>query len=416
MPLQAAYHIYQFQDSSFSGGSGGFNGSFYGCSFESCNEAAIQTLATSPNTINLVSCGQQWGTTPLPNTITPAPQQNLFSLGSLVQFAATPNPSNTSGSSWAASSLGAGAYPQYSLTAQITPRANNAVDLRYLDNNLNIGQGGASFGRWYTNYRSIEDAQKADFGVKRDLLYSANLIANPEQNVGGNGLSGSGGNWAAGGSTVTIGAFSTFSELAVIAIPQSVQEVLGINPMVIKVVQSGPGNTAVLSAAANTPAVGVSVPLWMRFWQLQLASPQQIGYRLVAHSGDFIYNGTTMPAAGVITEILGVNQNLASGGDTTGILANLSIFLNAATTVYFLGVMVGSGEIGPYNPLSTAYATNGIALGDGSVTDAQTAVHIITGTGAPTSTTQPAGTLYLRKDGTSTGLYQYLNGAWVAYS
>ena len=64
----------------------------------------------------------------------------------------------------------------------------------------------------------------------------------------------------------------------------------------------------------------------------------------------------------------------------------------------------------------TAYATNGIAVGDGSVTDAQTAVHIITGNGVPTLTTQPAGTLYLRKDGTSTGLYQYLNGAWVAYS
>jgi hypothetical protein len=77
---------------------------------------------------------------------------------------------------------------------------------------------------------------------------------------------------------------------------------------------------------------------------------------------------------------------------------------------------VGLGEIGPYNPLSTAYAANGIAVGDGSVTDSQNAVHIITGTGAPTSTTQPAGTLYLRKDGTATGLYQYLSGSWVAYS
>jgi hypothetical protein len=415
MPLQAAYHIYQFQDAVFSGSSGGIEGSFYGCSFESCNEAAIQTLASSVSAINLVSCTQQWGITPLPDTITPAPQQNLFSLGSLAQFTTTANLSNRSTGSWAASGLGAGAYPQYALTAALTPHANNNVDLRYLDNNLNINQGSV-FGRWFRNYRSIEDAQKADFGVRRDLLASANLLANPEQNTGGNGLSGAGGNWVVNGSTVTIGAFSTFSELAAVAIPQSVQEVLGINPMVIKVVQSGTGNTAVLSAAANTPAAGVSVPLWLRFWQLQLSSPQQIGYRVVAHSGDFIYNGTATSAAGVISEVLGVNQNLASGGDTSGILANLSIFLNAATTIYFLGVMVGLGEIGPYNPLSTAYASNGIAVGDGSVTDAQTAVHIITGTGAPTSTTQPAGTLYLRKDGTSTGLYQYLNGVWVAYS
>jgi hypothetical protein len=415
MPLQAAYHIYQFQDAVFSGGSNGVQGSFYGCSFESCNEAAIQTLATSANGINLVSCTQQWGTTPLPNTITPTPQQNLFSMGSLSQFTTTANLSNLAVGSWAASALGAGAYPQYALTAALVPHANNNIDLRYLDNNLNINQGSQT-GRWFRNYRSIEDAQKADFGVRRDLLCSANLIANPEQNTGGNGLSGAGGNWAVSGSTVTIGAFSTFSELAAIALPQSVQEVLGINPMVIKIVQSGSGNSAVLSAAANTQAVGVSVPLWLRFWQLQLTSPQQIGYRLVAHSGAFIYNGTATPSAGVITEVLGVNQNLASAGDTSGIFANLSIFLNSATTIYFLGVMVGAGEIGPYNPLSTAYATNGIALGDGSVTDAQTAVHIITGNGAPTSTTQPAGTLYLRKDGTSTGLYQYLNGAWVAYT
>ena len=415
MPLQAAYHIYQFQDAVFSGGSGGIQGSFYGCSFESCNEAAIQTLATSNSGINLVSCTQQWGSTPLPNTITPAPQQNLFALGSLSQFTTTANLFNQATGSWAASTLGAGAYAQYSLTAALAPHANNDVDLRFLDNNLNIAQG-SGLNRWFRNYRSIEDAQKADFGVKRDLLASANLIANPEQNTGGNGLSGAGGNWAVSGSTVTIGAFSTFSELAAIALPQSVQEVLGTNPMVIKIVQSGTGNSAVLNAAANTQAVGVSVPLWMRFWQLQLTSPQQIGYRLVAHSGDYLYNGTATPAAGVITEILAVNQNLASVGDTSGIFANLSVFLNAATTIYFLGVMVGLGEIGPYNPLSTAYATNGIAVGDGSVTDAQTAVHIITGNGAPTSTTQPAGTLYLRKDGTSTGLYQYLNGAWVAYS
>ena len=33
MPLQAAYHIYQFQDAVFSGGSNGIQGSFYGCSF-----------------------------------------------------------------------------------------------------------------------------------------------------------------------------------------------------------------------------------------------------------------------------------------------------------------------------------------------------------------------------------------------
>lgn len=415
MPLNAAYHIYQFQDSTFTGNSGGFNGSLYGCSFESCSEAAIQTLPTSANTINLVSCSQQWGYSSLPNTITPAPQQNLFSLGLLSQFAATPNPSNTATSAWAASTMGAGAYLQYSLTAQITPRVNNGVDLRSLDNNLNLSQG-SSFGNWYRNYRSIENAQKADFGVKRDLLSSANLLANPEQNIGGNGLSGSGGNWAVSSSTVTVGPFSSFSELAGVSIPQSVQEVLGTNPMVIKIVQTGTNNTAVLSAAANTPTVGVSVSLWMRFWHLQLASPQQIGYRLIAHSGDYIYNGTATPAAGLITEFLGVNQNLASAGDTTGIVASLSIFLNSATTVYLLGVMVGLGEIGPYNPLSTAYASNGLAVGDGSVTDAQNAVHIITGTGAPTSTTQPAGTLYLRKDGTATGLYQYLNGAWVAYS
>jgi hypothetical protein len=415
MPLQAAYHIYQFEDAVFSGGSNGIAGSFYGCSFESCNEAAIQTLATSSNIVNLVSCTQQWGGTPLPNTITPVPQQNLFSLGTLSQFTTTANPSNQASGSWAASTLGGGAYPQYALTAAIEPRANNNIDLRYLDNNLNLNPG-SEFGRWFRNYRSIEDAQKADFGVRRDLLNSANLLANPEQNTGGNGLSGAGGNWVVSGSTVTIGAFSTFSELAAIVLPQSVQEVLGTNPMVVKIVQSGTGNTAVLSAAANTQAVGVSVPVWMRFWQLQLASPQQIGYRLVAHSGDFLYNGTATPVAGVITEVLGVNQNFGSAGDTSGILANLSIFLNAATTVYFLGVMVGLGEIGPYNPLSTAYAPNGIAVGDGSVTDAQTAVHIITGNGAPTLTTQPAGTLYLRKDGTSTGLYQYLNGAWVAYS
>jgi hypothetical protein len=415
MPLQAAYHIYQFQDAAFSGGSNGLQGSFYGCSFESCNEAAIQTLATSSSGINLVSCTQQWGGTPLPNTITPAPQQNLFSLGSLSQFTATPNLANTATGTWPASGLGAGAYPQYALTAVLTPHANTDIDLRSLDNNLNIAQG-SGFNRWFRNYRSIEDAQKGDFGVRRDLAVSANLIVNPEQNTGGNGLSTAGGNWAVSGSTVTIGAFSTFSELAAIALPQAVQEVLGTNPVVIKIVQSGSNNTAVLSAAANTPAVGVSVPLWLRFWQLQLTSPQQIGYRLVAHSGDFIYNGTMTPAAGVITEILGVNQNLGSAGDTSGIFANLSIFLNSVTTVYFLGVMVGLGEIGPYNPLSTAYAANGLALGDGSATDAQTAVHIITGNGAPTSTAQPAGTLYLRKDGTSTGLYQYLNGAWVAYS
>ncbi len=415
MPLQAAYHIYQFQDAVFSGGANGLQGSFYGCSFESCNEAAIQTLVSSSSAFNLVSCTQQWGSTPLPNTITPAPQQNLFALGSLLQFTATSNLSNLTTGSWAASALGAGAYPQYALTAALTPRANNNIDLRYLDNNLNINQGSET-GRWFRNYRSIEDAQKADFGVRRDLLVGANLLANPEQNSGGNGLSTAGGNWAVSGSTVTIGAFSTFSELAATPLPQSVQEVLGTNPVVIKIVQSGSNSTAVLGAAANTPAVGVSIPLWVRFWQLQLSSPQQIGYRLNAHAGNFLYNGTATPAAGVITEVLGVNQNLASAGDTTGIFANLSIFLNAATTVYFLGVMVGLGEIGPYNPLSTAYATNGIAVGDGSVTDAQTAVHIITGNGAPTLTTQPAGTLYLRKDGTSTGLYQYLNGAWVAYS
>jgi hypothetical protein len=78
--------------------------------------------------------------------------------------------------------------------------------------------------------------------------------------------------------------------------------------------------------------------------------------------------------------------------------------------------MVGTGEIGPYNPLSLPYASNGVAVGDNSVTDSQNAVQIISGTGAPTSTTYPAGTLYLRKDGTATGLYQYVNGGWISYS
>ena len=73
------------------------------------------------------------------------------------------------------------------------------------------------------------------------MLNSANLLANPEQNTGGNGLSGAGGNWVVSGSTVTIGAFSTFSELAAIVLPQSVQEVLGTNPMVVKIVQSVDG-------------------------------------------------------------------------------------------------------------------------------------------------------------------------------
>jgi hypothetical protein len=78
--------------------------------------------------------------------------------------------------------------------------------------------------------------------------------------------------------------------------------------------------------------------------------------------------------------------------------------------------MVGTGEIGPYNPLSVPYAPEGLAVGDNSVTDSQNAVQIISGSGVPTSTAYPAGTLYLRKDGTATGLYQYVNGAWISYS
>jgi hypothetical protein len=415
MPLQAAYHIYQFQDASYSGGANGLTGNFYGCSFESCNEAAIQTLPNAANNFKLVGCVQQWGSTPLPNTITPVPQQNLFSLGALVGFEVSTNASNGSGA-WAGSTLGAGAYPQYSLSASLTPHSQDSIDLRFLDSNLNLNLSGAQ-GRWVNNYRSLENAQKGDFGVTRDILPCANLLKNPEQNSGGNGLSGSGGNWAVANATVTIGQFSSFSELSSIVIPQSVQEILGTNPMVTKVVQTGTGNAVTIAPARSPSAVGDNVPIWLRFFQLQLSSPQQIGYRLTGQTGaTYLYYNSQTPSAGVITEVLGVNETLGSTGDTSGNFTGLTIFLENTTTVYFLGVMVGTGEIGPYNPLSVPYAGNGLAIGDNSVTDSQSAVQIISGTGAPTATTYPAGTLYLRKDGTATGLYQYVNGAWISYS
>jgi hypothetical protein len=298
----------------------------------------------------------------------------------------------------------------------LAPLSNSAIDLRFLDKNLNINQNSAQ-GRWNTNYRSIENAQKGDFGVKREILNCANLLKNPEQNSGGNGLSTAGGNWVAPNCAVTIGQFSSFSELSGITIPEFVQEILGPNPMVTKVVQTGSDNAITLAPALSPSAVGDSIPLWMRFFQLQLSSSQQIGYRLTGQTGgSYLYYESQTPGAGVITQILGVNQTLGSSGDTTGNFTGLQILLQAASTVYFLGVMVGTGEIGPYNPLSTPYASNGVAIGDGLVTDSQNAVHIISGTGAPTSTTQPAGTLYLRKDGTSTGLYQYVNGAWIGYT
>jgi hypothetical protein len=415
MPLQAAYHIYQFQDSAYGGSANGIAGNFYGCSFESCNEAAIQTLPNAGNNFKLVGCVQQWGSTPLPNTITPVPQQNLLSLGGLIAFDASANGSNNTGA-WSASTLGAGAYPQYSLSATLVPRSQEAIDLRFLDNNLNVNLSGAQ-GRWIGNYRSLENAQKGDFGVKRDILACSNLLKNPEQNSGGNGLSTAGGNWAVANATVTIGQFSSFSELNSIVIPQNVQEILGPDPMVTKVVQTGTGNAITIAPAFSPCTVGDNVSIWLRFFQLQLNTPQQIGYRLTAQTaGTYLYNETVTPAAGVITELSGVNQTLGMSGDTSGNFTGLLIFLASATPIYFLGVMVGTGEIGPYNPLSLPYASNGVAVGDNSVTDSQNAVQIISGTGAPTSTTYPAGTLYLRKDGTATGLYQYVNGGWISYS
>jgi hypothetical protein len=413
MPLQAAYHIYQFQDSAYSGDPAGLVGNFYGCSFESCNEAAIQTLPNAVNNFKLVGCVQQWGSTPLPNTITPVPQQNLLSLGLVQGFEAS---TDYTGGVWSASTLGAGAYPQYSLSASLIPRRRDAIDLRFLDNNLNLGLSGAQ-NRWVGNYRSLENAQKGDFGVKRDILACGNLLKNPEQNSGGNGLSGAGGNWSVGNATVTIGIFSSFPELNTVVIPQQVHEMLGPNPMVTKVVQSGTGGGITIAPAVSPCAVGDSMPIWMRFFQLQLSSPQQIGYRLTGQtSGTYLYYNSATPAAGVITEILGVNETLGTAGDTSGNFTGLQIILQSVSTVYFLGVMVGTGEIGPYNPLSVPYAPEGLAVGDNSVSDSQNAVQIISGTGAPTSAAYPAGTLYLRKDGTATGLYQYVNGAWISYS
>jgi hypothetical protein len=415
MPLQAAYHIYQFQDAAYSGSANGLSGSFYGCSFESCNEAAIQTLTTATNNFKLVGCVQQWGSTPLPNSITPVPQQNLFSLGLIQSFEASTNASNGSGA-WSASTLGAGAYPQYSLSATPVPHLQGAIELKFLDNNLNLNLSKAP-ARWIGNYRSVENAQKGDFGVKRDILACANLLRNPEQNSGGNGLSTAGGNWVVSNATVTIGQFSSFSELNSIVIPQYVQEILGTDPMVTKVVQSGTGSAVMIAPAFSPCAVGDNVAIWLRFFQLQLSTPQQIGYRLTGQTGGtYLYNQTVTPVAGIITEILGVNQTLGNAGDTSGNFTGLLIFLNSVTTIYFLGVMVGTGEIGPYNPLSVPYASNGVAIGDGSVTDSQNAVQIISGAGAPTSTAYPAGTLYVRTDGTATGLYQYVNGAWISYS
>jgi hypothetical protein len=415
MPLQAAYHIYQFEDSSYTGSAFGISGGFYGCSFESCNEAAIQTLSGGVNTIRLEGCVQQWGSIPLPNTVTPVPQQNLFSLGTIQSFEATSNNSDESGA-WAASGLGAGAYPQYSLSASLAPGPKSALDLRFLDSKLNVNTHGVQ-SRWINNYRSLENAQKGDFGVKRDILCCANLLKNPEQNSGGNGLSTAGGNWTTANATVTIGQFSSFSELSTIAIPQYIREILGINPMVTKIVQTGTGGAATIAPAINPCAVGDNVSLWMRFFQLQLSAPQQIGYRLLGQtSGSYLFYESATPSAGVISEILGVNATLGSAGDTSGNFTGLQILLESVATVYFLGVMVGTGEIGPYNPLAVPYAGNGVAIGDNSVTDAQNAVQIISGTGAPASTAYPAGTLYLRKDGTRTGLYQYVNGAWVGYS
>jgi hypothetical protein len=413
MPLQAAYHIYQFQDAAYSGSANGISGNFYGCSFESCNEAAIQTLPSARNSFKLLGCVQQWGSTPLPNTITPVPQLNLFSLGLLVSFEAT---TNYSSGYWNASYLSGGAYPQYSLSAAPTPGSGASIDIRFLDTNLNLGFSGGQ-NRWFGNYRSLENAQKGDFGVKRDILACANLLKNPEQNSGGNGLSTAGGNWAVSNATVTIGQFSSFSELNSIVIPQYVQEILGTNPMVTKVVQTGTGNAITIAPAVSPCMVGDNVSIWLRFFQLQLSSPQQIAYRLTGQTGGtYLYYNSGTPAAGVITEILGVNKTLGMAGDTSGNFTGLVIFLESVTTIYFLGVMVGTGEIGPYNPLSLPYASSGVAVGDNSVTDSQNAVQIISGTGAPTATAYPAGTLYLRKDGTATGLYQYVNGAWISYS
>jgi hypothetical protein len=351
----------------------------------------------------------------LPNTITPVPQQNLFSLGTIQSFEATSN-NSAQGGAWSASTLGAGAYPQYSLSASLAPGSKNAIDLRFFDSNLNINLHGVP-NRWVSNYRSLENAQKGDFGVKRDILSCANLLKNPEQNTGGNGLSTAGGNWVASNAAVTIGQFSSFSELNTISIPQYIQEILGTNPMVTKIVQTGTGNAVTIAPASSPCTVGDNVSIWLRFFQLQLSAPQQIGYRLTGQTGaTYLYYESVTPAAGVISEILGVNETLSAAGDTSGNFTGLQILLESATTVYFLGVMVGTGEIGPYNPLSTPFAGNGVAIGDNSVTDSQNAVQIISGTGAPISTTHPAGTLYLRKDGTTTGLYQYVNGAWIGYS
>lgn len=48
--------------------------------------------------------------------------------------------------------------------------------------------------------------------------------------------------------------------------------------------------------------------------------------------------------------------------------------------------------------------------------DVSTSPSITAGSGAPTSTDEPNGSLYLRTDGTDgdDSLYQYIAGAWVA--
>lgn len=386
-PLQAAYHIYQFQDSTFSGNSLGISGSFYGCSFESCNEAAIQTLPSSINAIRLYTCTQQWGSTALPSTITPTPQRNLFSLGSLIKFETGSNASN-SAYAWAASNLAGGAYAQYSLTATVTPRANSLIDLRYMDSNLRINQYYVP-GRWMTNYRSMEDAQKGDFFVRRDLHDVGNLMASPHASTGGNALYPNG-SWRSGNSsvTITVQPLSSLPELSGYTLPQQLVDELGANPQIVKVVMPTglTANTALtLYPAAGSPLqIGTQPLVWFKFWTLQTGPVSgNCAYFLQAGSSGAtrLYYETTYIPLGSWTAIQGTNQNLASCGDSTGNLASLSIFTsNTAGTISgsYPGTNTGNGTLtnlslqtgyqaGTYVLTATSATQFSVAQPDGTV-------------------------------------------------
>jgi hypothetical protein len=393
----------------------GFYIKMIGGSGGNIKEAAFQSLPGATNALNLDTANIYWSgsnVNNMPGTLVSKPRTAMFELGLINGF--TANPLN---SLYAADTNEAGNYLQVALQGTAAP-AGGPLELGYVQS-TNIYRFSSNFQNWVNPPYRNTAAFKGDFEQAQGLAYAPNMLQNPEQNTAGNALSTGGGNWTvvSGSMAVTSSSYSS-SDLA--AIPLKSNDILryGTNPQVTKIVATGGSGTIGLPVFGNNGHVGTNQPVWLRFSTVQIgATGVQIGYNLGTTDGKYLYNNTqNFSGQNVYSEVFGVDESPGSVGSTTGIISLATVSLNAAGTLYVIGMMAGTGNPGPYNPLPYAYAPNGMMIGGGATVTSQNGVLVFAGAGAPTITTFPAGSVYLQNNATTgnTGIWSLVAGAWVS--